>query len=80
MSTCAGRTAAATEQLDTVTVNATNGDDVFGVTGDVGGVSGLRAAGRRPTCSTWTRGRDRLTLNALGGDDVIDAISLEVGG
>jgi Ca2+-binding RTX toxin-like protein len=61
--------------IDTVTVNATQGDDVFGVTGDIGGVQvfGLQAM----TNMFFTDADDRLTLNGLGGDDVIDATSLE---
>ncbi len=64
-------------QIDTVTVNATNGADVFGVTGDSGGVRvfGLQAT----TNMFFSESDDRLTLNGLGGDDVIDASSLEAG-
>jgi Ca2+-binding RTX toxin-like protein len=63
--------------VDTVTVNATNGADVFGVAGDSGGVTvfGLQAV----TNLFWTDPEDRLVLNGLGGDDVIDATSLEAG-
>jgi Ca2+-binding RTX toxin-like protein len=62
---------------DSVTVSATNGDDVFGVTGDAGGVRvfGLQAV----TNMFHTDAEDRLTLNGLGGDDVINASSLEAG-
>ena len=44
---CAGPTVAATAQADTVTVNGTNGADVFGAAGDAGGVDvfGLGADG-----------------------------------
>jgi Ca2+-binding RTX toxin-like protein len=64
-------------QIDSVTVNATQGDDTFGVTGDSGGVQvfGLHAE----TNMFFTDAGDRLTLNGLGGDDVIDASSLEAG-
>ncbi len=64
-------------QIDSVSVNATQGNDVFGVAGDAGGVTvfGLQAV----THLLSTDGEDRLTLNALGGDDVIDATSLEAG-
>ena len=64
---------------DTVTVNATNGADVFGVAGDAGGVSvfGLQADGEH---LLQRRGNDRLTLNGQGGDDVINATSLEADG
>jgi RTX calcium-binding nonapeptide repeat (4 copies) len=63
--------------VDSVTVNATNGADVFGVTGDSGGVQvfGLQAT----TNVFFNEAEDRLTLNGLGGDDVIDASSLEAG-
>lgn len=63
---------------DTVTVNATQGSDTFGVTGDAGGVSvfGLQAK----VNIFFADGDDRLVLNGLGGDDVIDASSLEADG
>jgi Ca2+-binding RTX toxin-like protein len=64
---------------DTVTVNATNGADVFGVTGDAGGINvfGLTA---NVNVFFQEQANDRLTLNGLGGDDVIDATSLEADG
>jgi Ca2+-binding RTX toxin-like protein len=64
---------------DSVTANATNGADVFGVAGDAGGVSvfGLQAG---VNIFFQEAANDRLTLNALGGDDVIDATSLEADG
>jgi len=64
---------------DTVTVNGTNGADNFGVAGDAGGVNvfGLQAA---VDIFFQEVANDRLTLNGLGGDDVIDAISLEADG
>jgi Ca2+-binding RTX toxin-like protein len=64
---------------DTVTVNATNGADVFGVTGDAGGINvfGLTAS---VNVFFQEQANDRLTLNGLGGDDVIDATSLEADG
>jgi len=59
-----------------VTVNGTNGADVFGAAGDAGGVTvfGLQAQVR---IFAPEQANDRLTLNGLGGDDVIDATSLE---
>ena len=62
---------------NSVTVNATNGADAFGVTGDSGGVQvfGLQAE----VNMFFNEADDRLTLNGLGGDDVIDASSLEAG-
>jgi Ca2+-binding RTX toxin-like protein len=64
---------------DTVTVNGTNGADVFGAAGDAGGVNvfGLQAA---VNIFFQEQANDRLTLNALGGDDTIDATSLEADG
>ena len=64
---------------DTVTVNGTNGADVFGAAGDAGGVNvfGLQAA---VNIFFQEQANDRLTLNALGGDDVVNATSLEADG
>lgn len=63
--------------IDSVTANATNGADVFGVTGDSGGV---RVFGLHTETNVFfNEADDRLTLNGLGGDDVIDASSLEAG-
>ncbi len=63
--------------VDTVTVNATQGDDMFGVAGDTGGVTvfGLQAT----VNMFFTDSEDRLVLNGQGGNDVIDATSLEAG-
>ena len=60
---------------DTITVNGTNGDDMFGTAGDAGGVNvfGLQAA--VTTSFFQEQANDRLTLNALGGDDVVNAAS-----
>jgi Ca2+-binding RTX toxin-like protein len=64
---------------DAVTVNGTNGADVFGAAGDAGGINvfGLQAA---VNVFFQEQANDRLTLNGLGGDDVIDATSLEADG
>jgi len=64
---------------DSVTVNATQGADVFGVAGDAGGISvfGLQAG---VNIFFQEVANDRLTLNGLGGDDTIDATSLEADG
>ena len=64
---------------DTVTVNGTQGADVFGAAGDAGGVNvfGLQAA---VNIFSPEQANDRLTLNALGGDDVVNATSLEADG
>jgi len=64
---------------DTVTVNGTNGADVFGAAGDAGGiaVAGLQA---KVNIFFQEQANDRLTLNGLGGDDVINSSSLEADG
>jgi hypothetical protein len=65
--------------VDTVTVNATNGADGFIVVGGVGGVqvTGLSAA---VSLLFQEAANDRLILNGLGGDDVIDASFLAADG
>jgi Ca2+-binding RTX toxin-like protein len=64
---------------DTVTVNGTQSADVFEATGDAGGVSVL---GLQATVNIFSpeQANDRLTLNALGGDDTVDAGLLEADG
>ena len=64
---------------DTVTVNGTQVADVFGAAGDAGGINvfGLHTA---VNLLFQEQANDRLTLNALGGDDVVDAASLETDG
>ena len=60
--------------VDAVTVDATQGADVFGVKGGPAGVTvfGLQAA----TKLTYMDATDQLTLNGQGGDDSIDASGL----
>ena len=59
-------------QTDTITVTGTNGADGIGLTGEAGGIhlfglqSSVHVVGQEPA-------GDRLILNALGGDDVVDA-------
>lgn len=67
------------EAADSVTVNGTNGADVFGAAGDSGGVSvfGLHAA---VDIFFTEAANDKLILNGLGGDDAINANSLEADG
>ena len=67
------------DAADSISVNGTQGDDVFGVFGDAGGLSvfGLKA---RINIFHQEQANDRLTLNALGGNDVVDATSLEADG
>jgi Ca2+-binding RTX toxin-like protein len=64
---------------DTVTVNGTQGADTFGAAGDAGGIN---VFGLHTTVNIFfqEQANDRLTLNGLGGDDVIDASSLEADG
>jgi Ca2+-binding RTX toxin-like protein len=64
---------------DTVTVNATNGADEIGVAGDAEGitVSGLQAG---VNIVFQEQANDRLTIDAQGGDDVINASGLKVDG
>jgi Ca2+-binding RTX toxin-like protein len=64
---------------DTVTVNGTQGNDVFGAAGDAGGI---HVGGLHATVDIFfpEQANDRLTLNGLGGDDDIDATSLEADG
>ena len=64
---------------DSITVNGTNGADVIAVTGDAGGVS---VFGLQATVNVFFPevANDRLTINALDGDDVINASSLEADG
>ena len=64
---------------DTVTVNGTQGDDVFGAAGDAGGVNvfGLKA---KVDVFFPEQANDRLTLNGLGGVDNVNATSLQADG
>jgi Ca2+-binding RTX toxin-like protein len=60
---------------DTVIVQGTNGDDVALVVGDANGVSVLGLAAQVNATGSEAV-RDRLTINALAGDDVIEASDL----
>ncbi|HEU4842498.1 MAG TPA: calcium-binding protein, partial [Ilumatobacteraceae bacterium] len=64
---------------DAITVNGTQGADAFGASGGAGGidVTGLQA---RVAVYAPEQANDRLTLNALGGDDVADASLLQADG
>ncbi|HEY5755037.1 MAG TPA: calcium-binding protein, partial [Steroidobacter sp.] len=72
-----GPNGGADQTVDTVTVNATQGGDTFGVTGDTGGVNVFGLAAQ--VNLFFTDANDRLVLNGQGGDDVIDASGLEAG-
>jgi Ca2+-binding RTX toxin-like protein len=60
---------------DNVIVSGTNGDDVVSVTGSGTNASVLGLASR-VEISGARNATDRLTVNALAGDDVVDATSL----
>jgi Ca2+-binding RTX toxin-like protein len=65
-------------QADTITVNATQGRDVFGVAGDADGIT-VFGLSSQVSIVNQEGSNDRLTLNAQGGDDFIDASGLEAG-
>jgi Ca2+-binding RTX toxin-like protein len=69
--------AAGDKQVDSVTVNGTNGDDVIAVSLAAGQivVDGLQAQ----VVIDHAEAGDKLTINALGGDDVVDASKLAAG-
>jgi Ca2+-binding RTX toxin-like protein len=64
---------------DTITLNGTQGADVFGAAGDAGGIN---VFGLHTTVNVFfqEQANDRLTLNGQGGDDVVNASSLEADG
>jgi Ca2+-binding RTX toxin-like protein len=62
-------------QPDNVVVQGTNGDDVATVDGNAGGVSVLGLAAQVDVDGAESA-NDRLTVNALAGDDVVDASGL----
>ena len=63
-------------QADTITVNGTDGDDVFRAAGGAGGVN---VVGPHASINIIAAeaANDRLTINALGGADNVDGSSLE---
>ena len=66
-----------TEQIDSVTVNATQGDGTVTVSGNAAQVM---VTGPQTTVTLSNMdASDRLTINGLGGADVLDAIGLEAG-
>ncbi len=64
-------------QVDSVTVNASNADESFGVAGDSSSVSVFGLAAQVNLFSPDAF--DRLTLNGQGGNDVINASGLHAG-
>ena len=65
-------------QADTVIVNGTNGNDAIIVAGDASGVAVLGLA-TQVNIAGAEAANDRLTINALAGDDVVDATGLSAG-
>jgi Ca2+-binding RTX toxin-like protein len=65
-------------QADTITVSGTQAADVFGAASDA---AGIRVFGLHTVVniSFAEQANDQLTLNGLGGDDVIDTSSLATG-
>ncbi len=66
-------------QPDNVVVNGTNGDDGVLVVGDASGVSVLGLSAQ-VNITGAEAANDRLTVNALGGDDVVEASGLAASG
>jgi Ca2+-binding RTX toxin-like protein len=65
-------------QSDNVIVNATSGDDVAIIAGDASGVAVIGLAARVNIVGAEAA-NDRLTVNVLAGDDVIEASGVTVG-
>jgi len=63
---------------DTIIINATNGDDVVLVVGDSGSVSVLGLAAQI-NITGFEAVNDRLVINTLAGDDVVEASGLGAG-
>jgi Ca2+-binding RTX toxin-like protein len=66
-------------QPDTVTIFGTTGDDVALVVGDASGTSVLGLAAQ-VNISAAESANDRLAINALSGDDVVEASALAASG
>jgi Ca2+-binding RTX toxin-like protein len=75
----AGAGGAGDGAADTVIINATDLDDVVLVFGDAGGVSVL-GLGAQVNITGFEAGIDRLIINGLDGDDVIEASGLDASG
>jgi Ca2+-binding RTX toxin-like protein len=74
----ASSTGAGDAQPDTVIVQGTGGDDVILTVGDSSGTSVLGLAARVNVTAAESA-NDRLTVNALAGDDVVEASGLAAG-
>jgi len=64
---------------DAINIDGTNGDDVANVVGDASGISVLGLAAQVNIVGSEPA-NDRLTINVLAGDDVIEASGLAAGG
>jgi Ca2+-binding RTX toxin-like protein len=71
----AGGSGVGNASADAVIVNGTDGDDALTVAGDASGVSVIGFSARMNITGAETA-NDRLTINTLGGDDVMDASGL----
>ncbi|HET9667108.1 MAG TPA: hypothetical protein VFP09_10145, partial [Desertimonas sp.] len=69
-----GTNGAADGEADTITLNATNGDDVITIVND-NGVITVKGLGSDVTITDFDA-NDRIVINGLGGDDVIEASGL----
>ena len=65
-------------QPDNVVVNGTNGDDVSVINGDASGVAAFGLAAQ-VNITGAEAANDRLTVNLLAGDDVVDASGVAAG-
>jgi Ca2+-binding RTX toxin-like protein len=65
-------------QPDTITINATSGDDVIQIVGDANGVTILGLA-TTVNITGFDALNDRIIINGLAGDDVVEASGLAAG-
>ena len=65
-------------QPDNVVVNGSNGDDVSVIAGDASGVAAFGLAAQ-VNITGAEAANDRLTVNLLDGDDVVDATAVPAG-
>src|SRR5262245_802056 len=63
---------------DTITINATSGDDVIVVAGDANGVT-ISVGNYTVNITGFEAANDRIVINGLAGDDVIEASGLAAG-
>ena len=63
---------------DTITIDATGGDDVIVVVGNAGGVT-ILGLGAAINITGFEAANDRIVINGLAGDDVVEASGLAAG-